>query len=520
MRTFKELELSTDILKGLETMGYAQPTTIQEEAIPLSLQGIDILGQSKTGSGKTAAFAIPSLMQVKPELNQPQVLIVAPTRELALQITDEMKRISKFMDGVFYATLYGGEPIARQFKDLKKAQVIIGTPGRLLDHIKRKTLNLKHLKVAILDEADEMLSMGFLEDIQEILKKTPVEKQTQLFSATMPKSIINLSKEFLVDPQKITVKDTSVPGSIEQYYYEVIGRQKKQATATLLNYHQAQKAIIFCNTKSMVDDLSGFLKGFDVKAGALHGDMPQSVRIQVLNEFKKSQLNVLVATDVAARGIDVDNVDLVVNFDIPQTIEYYTHRIGRTGRAGKNGVSLTLIAGKQQFFKLKDIIRHTKQDIAKQELPSANEMNDRIIYNKAQDIAGSLQKPLHPSAEKLVKQLKSLTHLNEDALLLVMANEWAHGLETYEDLGQPKNKKKDKFAKLTIPLGKKHKIRPKDLASALQRQYKLKTINNISIFKQYSTFEVPMKDMDQIKNTKKDFNFNNLNVQVKTFSDK
>lgn len=441
MSTFKQLNLSKNILDAMDKMGYESPTSIQAQAIPLVVDGHDLVGQSKTGSGKTAAFAIPSLMQIDTQIKEPQILIIAPTRELALQITDEMRRISEFIDGVFYATLYGGEPISRQFKDLKKANVIVGTPGRILDHIKRRTLKLKTLRIAILDEADEMLSMGFLEDIQDILKVTPKTRQTLLFSATMPKAIQKLSQDFLKNPEHIKVKDTAVAGRIEQYYYEVVGRQKKQATATLINFHNAQKTIVFCNTKAMVDDLATYLRTLDIKAGALHGDMQQNTRIQVLNEFKKNQLDILVATDVAARGIDVDNVDLVVNFDIPQSYEYYTHRIGRTGRAGKNGFSLTLVSGKQQLFKLKDIIRATKQEITKQELPTAEMMNEQVITQKADSIIESLQKPLHPSAEKLVKLLKKQTHLTEEALLLVLANEWAHSLEGYEELQAPKQKK-------------------------------------------------------------------------------
>ena len=517
MSKFIDFKLSNEILNGLNDMGYESPTSIQSEAIPLALDGKDILGQSKTGSGKTAAFAIPSLMQIDTEIRDAQVLIIAPTRELALQITDEMRLISKQMNGIFYATLYGGEPINKQFQALKKAQVIVGTPGRLMDHIKRRTLRLNHLKVAILDEADEMLSMGFLEDITMILKNTPKDKQTLLFSATMPKAITNLSKEFLNSPTKIAIKDDSVPGRIEQSFYEVVGRQKKQATATLLNFHNAKKAIIFSNTKSMVDDLAAYLRGLDIKTGALHGDMQQSIRIQVLKEFKENKLNVLVATDVAARGIDVDNVDLVINFDIPQSYEYYTHRIGRTGRAGKDGVSLTLISGKQQFFKLKEIMRLTHQDITKKELPSAKEMNEQVLHKKVDSIVNALQLPLHPAAEKLIQSLKAQTHLTEEALVMVLANEWAHTLETYEELQKPSTKK-PKSIKLSVPVGKKHKARSKDIARAVERQFKIRSVQHVDTYKQYTTFDVTMADYDRIKESRKGLKFNNQTVQIQKYT--
>lgn len=348
---FKDLGLSDSLLKAVADNGYAEPTAIQTETIPLTLKGEDVIGQAQTGTGKTAAFALPILQGI--DVNDPnvQALVISPTRELAIQTQKEIQKLGRG-EGVRAQVVYGGSDIRKQIYDLKKKpQIIVGTPGRLLDHIKRRTLKLEHVKFLVLDEADEMLNMGFLEDIESIIKNTPSDRQTMLFSATMPDPIKRVGVQFMTDPKQIKVKSKELTTDlVDQYYVKVKDNEKFETMTRLFDVEQPKVTIVFCRTKRRVDEVAKGLIARGYKAAGLHGDLTQSRRTQIMNEFKRDQINYLVATDVAARGIDVSGVTHVYNFDIPQDPESYVHRIGRTGRAGHHGTSVTFVTPNEMSY--------------------------------------------------------------------------------------------------------------------------------------------------------------------------
>ncbi|MDR0986613.1 MAG: DEAD/DEAH box helicase [Ruminococcus sp.] len=372
--------LPEHILKAVNDLGYTEMTEIQERTIPLILSGKDVIGRSHTGTGKTAAFGIPTIMQVDESVRGVQILVLCPTRELAMQAADEIRKFAKFMPHIHPVAIFGGADIEKQIWNLRRgANIVIGTPGRVIDHLERKTLKLDAVRTVVLDEADEMLNMGFREDIEKILATAPEERQTILFSATMPTPILNITKKFQQDPVLVGVEQKSrTVDSVSQYYVEVPIGHKDDALKMLLLSLEPKLSIIFCNTKIKVSELTDLLVSNNFKAAGLHGDMKQQNRTQVINSFKSGKLGILIATDVAARGIDVDDVDMVFNYDIPQDNEYYIHRIGRTGRAGKTGVSYTLVSGRKQYYELRDIISFIKAEIVKKPLPTRED----IIENK------------------------------------------------------------------------------------------------------------------------------------------
>lgn len=378
MTNFNELPISNEILKAVQEMGYEHATQIQAEAIPLIMQGNDVLGRSNTGTGKTAAFGIPAIENVIPGRKLPQALIICPTRELVTQVATEIRKFSKYKEGIKIVPIYGGQPIDRQIQLLKRGVgIVVGTPGRIMDHLNRRTLKLNDIDMVILDEADEMLNMGFKEDIESILSMMPEgnDHQTILFSATMPDAIMQITKQFQKNPCQVEIKSAQrTIDTVEQIYYEVPRGKKTNALRVLLNHYDPDLTMIFCNTKKMVDELTDELNKNDLKAIGLHGDMKQVVRTRVMDQFRTGNYPILIATDVAARGIDVDNIELVVNFDIPQDNEYYIHRIGRTGRAGRQGKAITLISGRKQRDFIKEIMHYTKTSIRKQVLPSNAQM--------------------------------------------------------------------------------------------------------------------------------------------------
>ncbi len=366
---FTQLELPEYILKAIEKIGLENPTEIQEKTIPAILSGNDIIGQSFTGSGKTFAFGIPSIVMTDTELRNIQVLIVCPTRELTCQVCDEIRKLNEFNEGCKLVPIFGGSNITRQIQAVKKgAKIIVGTPGRLMDLIDRRVIKLHNLKMLVLDEADEMLDMGFKPDIEKILKSTNKTHQTVMFSATMPKQIIDLAQTYLKDPVHITAKDSlNDQKSISQYYINVDKKQKIEALVELYNKTTPRLSVVFCNTKKMVEDLEKQLSASGLQCVSLHGDKRQGERKKVLQSVKDGSSSVLIATDVASRGIDISNVDIVFNYDIPYTKEYYTHRIGRTARAGKRGASYTIISGKAQLNQLQEIINELGVEIIEKE---------------------------------------------------------------------------------------------------------------------------------------------------------
>ena len=378
MTTFQEIGISEPIKRAITDMGFEEASPIQEKAIPIALTGKDIIGQAQTGTGKTAAFAIPILEKVDTSKKYIQAIVIAPTRELAIQVSEEINRLAKYM-GITSLPIYGGQSIDRQMKALKKGpHIITGTPGRLLDHIKRKTLKLDRISVVVLDEADEMLDMGFLEDIERILKETPEERQTLLFSATMPKPIQNLAERFMNDPELVKMKAKEVTSpTVKQIYYEVNERDKFEVLCRLLDVDNPELAVIFGRTKRRVDELSDGLNKRGYLADGLHGDLNQRQRDAVMNKFREGNIDILVATDVAARGIDVSGVTHVYNFDIPQDPESYVHRIGRTGRAGRTGLAITF-ATPRETGQIRSIEKASKGNIQRKSIPTVAEARKSI----------------------------------------------------------------------------------------------------------------------------------------------
>lgn len=374
MTTFHELGLSTEILQSLDQMGFEEATPIQVKTIPLALQGHDLLGQAQTGTGKTAAFGIPLIEQIALDQDLLQSLIITPTRELAIQVAEELNRLGQHKK-VRTLPIYGGQDINRQIRGLKKRpHIIVGTPGRLQDHIRRKTIRLLNLQHVVLDEADEMLQMGFREDIEAILAEIPEKRQILLFSATMPKDIKALGKKFMHQPQEIKIQSKALTmPNIEQSYLEVAPKQKFDVLCNLIDMQSPDLAIVFGRTKKRVDEITEGLAKRGYQAEAIHGDLSQAQRNAVIRRFRSGTTDLMVATDVAARGLDISNVTHIYNFDIPQFAESYVHRIGRTGRAGKTGVAVTFVTFREMDH-LRQIERITKQKMKRESIPTLNEV--------------------------------------------------------------------------------------------------------------------------------------------------
>jgi len=386
---YDESFIDSRIIRAVTEMGFETMTPIQEQAIPYLLEGRDIIGQAQTGTGKTAAFGIPLLQKIDPEDRSLQAVILCPTRELAIQAAEEMRKFSKYMHGIRMVPIYGGQDITRQIKALKGGvQIIVGTPGRVMDHMRRHTIKMDSVKMVVLDEADEMLNMGFREDMETILKEVPGEHQTALFSATMPQAILDITGTYQKDAVnvKVAAKELTIP-LVKQFYFYVKNIYKEEVISRLIEVHGLKRSMIFCNTKRMVDELSENLKARGYQAEGLHGDLTQKQRDFVMNRFRSGNLEILIATDVAARGIDVDDVEAVFNYDIPQDIEYYVHRIGRTGRAGREGMAFTFAYGRD-MYKLRDIERVCKTKMTESQVPSATQVNklkaEKVLKDAAQ----------------------------------------------------------------------------------------------------------------------------------------
>jgi len=405
-KLFTELGLSPELVKAIDHLGFEQASPIQAETIPLLMQGKDVVGQSMTGSGKTAAFSVPAIEKVDLSLKAPQVLVLCPTRELAVQVSEEVHKLALFKRGVHSLPIYGGQSYDRQLSGLRQgAQIIIGTPGRVMDHMRRGTLRLKSLKMVILDEVDVMLNMGFRDDIELILQDTPKERQTVFFSATIPRPIQQLIEKYSRNPQNVRIeqKALTVP-TVEQIYYEVDRRFKVELLTRLIDMHDLRLGIIFCNTKRMVDDLVDHLNAQGYSADRLHGDMTQAMRDRVMNKFRKSGIEFLVATDVAARGIDVDDVQVIFNYDLPYDGEDYVHRIGRTGRKGRDGRAISFASGRE-VFQIRNIERYTNARIHRGKMPSAGEVEEARSNSFLDKVRATLKSPDFKRQDHLVERL-------------------------------------------------------------------------------------------------------------------
>ena len=400
--TFESLNLSPAILKAVEELGYKTPSEIQAQCIPLLLERKDVLGLAQTGTGKTAAFALPLLNNIDPSVKQPQILVLTPTRELAIQVAEAFEQYAKGTRGVEVLALYGGQSYSIQLSALRRgAQIIVATPGRLIDHINRGTIKFDALQALVLDEADEMLRMGFIDDVENIMEKTPREKQTCLFSATMPKQIQNISSKYMNNPEQVHISArNSTVSSVEQVFWNA-SVHKNKAIVRFLEAEQYEGAIVFVRTRNDTVQLAELLEREGFSAAPLNGDMNQQARERTVDRLKSGMLNVVIATDVAARGLDVDRLSLVINYDIPQDSEAYVHRIGRTGRAGRTGKAILFVKHNERYL-LKNIIRHTKSEIAQVDLPTAKVVEEKRI--------NALQEKLTLALEN-----KDITFFNEVA---------------------------------------------------------------------------------------------------------
>ena len=419
-------------------MGFEEASPIQVGSIEPLLSGKDVIGQAQTGTGKTAAFGIPMLEMVTTD-NTVQGLILVPTRELSIQVSDELSKLGRFKRGINILPIYGGADMRRQLKALKKGvQIVVGTPGRIMDHLRRKSLRLENLKVAVLDEADEMFAMGFRDDMKTIMDQTNEQRQTCFYSATMGKDIMAFSKMYQKDPAIIRIehKELTVE-NIKQYYLEMTGQMKTEITSRLIDIYNPELAIIFCNTKRMVDSLVASLTSRGYSADGLHGDLKQNQRDQVMKKFRQGTIDILVATDVAARGIDVGNVDVVINYDLPQDEEYYVHRIGRTARAGREGLAFTFVVGRDAY-KLQDIIRYTKAEMEYMELPTIDDMVETNKNKLKEILIEQINKKVDTSkysaiVDSLLTDEFGLVEIASNALMLLDENQNA---KNHEKIGE------------------------------------------------------------------------------------
>ncbi|TDW25997.1 ATP-dependent RNA helicase DeaD [Breznakia blatticola] len=503
MSKFNELLKNEQLLHAISEQGYQEPTEIQTKAIPLVLAGHDIIAKSNTGTGKTASFGLPLIQQIS-EKQMKQVLVVCPTRELALQVEEELRKFCKYIEGIKLVSVFGGVPIDRQIRAIKKGvQIIVGTPGRLNDHIRRKTIKLHDCDCVVLDEADEMLNMGFREDIEFILSKAKPEHQTILFSATMPKPIRQIAVTYLKDPVEIEIKSKhKTVDAIQQIFYDIPrGEKKREVLQTLLSYYNPKLCVIFCNTKAGVDDLVESLSKSDHKAHALHGDIKQERRTKIMNNFKNAKQCILVATDIAARGIDVNNIDLVVNYDLPQDNEIYVHRIGRTGRAGKNGQAITLVQGNRQFNQLKGLMKFTKAEITRQEIPTKVDI-DAIRKEKLKQEIVSIAKTMSETAIdfELINELyaEGLGHQGIIAALLAMITNTVDAPVASTTMPQMQKIKRPVLKggiDIKLSIGKNSRVTPKQIEDAIliSTQAESSQIGKIDLRNKYCIVNVDKK---------------------------
>jgi ATP-dependent RNA helicase DeaD len=508
VKSFAELNLSPEVLRGLADLGFEEPTPIQEETISVLLAGKDVIAQAQTGSGKTAAFGIPMIERIDPRDRAVQGLVLCPTRELAIQVADAIHAMGKHRP-VSVAPVYGGQPIERQFRALQRGvQIVVGTPGRIMDHMRRGTLSFANVKFAVLDEADEMLDMGFAEDIEFILEAVPAERQTALFSATIPPRIAALGRRYLREPERITVsKESLTVPSVTQTYYEVAGRMKLDALGRILDVEEPGSTIIFCRTKRDVDELVQALQGRGYSAEPIHGDIQQTQRERVLRRFREGQTEVLVATDVAARGLDIPAVSHVINYDVPEDPDSYVHRIGRTGRMGREGEAITLVSPRE-LRQLRFIERMIGRRIKPMRVPSLADVEAR----RRQAFKDSIVKAL--SGDGLDPYLMLVDELAEEYDPAEIAAA-AIKLATAGDGTAPSRETKRQqdhamagdgrgaesgMARLFVNIGRQDGVRPGDFVGAIANEAGIpgNAIGAIDLFDTYSFVEVPQSEAQRV----------------------
>ena len=556
---FDELQLDERIVRAVTDMGFEAASPIQAQAIPVQLEGLDIIGQAQTGTGKTAAFGIPLLQKIDPDSKKLQAIALCPTRELAIQVAEEIRRLAKYMHGIKVLPIYGGQDIVRQIRGLKDGtQIVIGTPGRVMDHMRRKTIRCDHVHTVIMDEADEMLNMGFLEDMETILSQLPEERQTVMFSATMPPAIQEIARKFQKDPVNVKVvkKELTVP-KVTQYYYEVKPKTKVEVMCRLLDMYAPKLSVAFCNTKKQVDELVQELQGRGYFAEGLHGDLKQEQRDHVMNSFRNGATEILVATDVAARGIDVDDVEAVFNYDIPQDDEYYVHRIGRTGRAGRDGIAFSFVVGRE-VYKLRDIQRYCKTRIIPQAIPSLDDITEikaEKIMDQVKETINNvdLTKMIQVIEQKLVEE--DYTAMDVAAALLKIAMgeenediaESGHLAPSLDELdrygrdnrgrGGRNNGRRDGgrgnrggrderngngMARLFINIGKNQNVRPGDILGAIAGESGIpgRMVGSIDMYDKYTFVEVPEENAESVLKAMKNAKIKGKNIRMEVAGSK
>ncbi len=500
-KTFEELNLDEDILEAVRDLGYETATPIQISCIENLLKGYDLIGQSKTGTGKTAAFAIPMIELIDPDDRRMQGVVLCPTRELCMQSAEEIRKLLKYKPGIRVVSVYGGQPINYQISDMRKGfQIMTATPGRLLDHLRRHTLKLDQVQMVVLDEADEMLDMGFKEDIDLILSQMPEPRQTVLLSATMGEDVKAIAREFMEDPVEIRTSedDHLTVDEISQEYFDVKAKMKTEALCRLLDLEMPERALIFCNTKKKAAEIAEELKSRDLPADALHGDLKQAQRDLIMRRFRSGDIKWLVATDVAARGLDIHGIDVVFNYDLPDEMEFYVHRIGRTGRAGKTGKSYTFIVGKE-IEKLAQIQEYTGSKVTPRTLPTLQEIEavhkNRLLQEVRQILKGG--SPSLPSAGKYMADVEALIADGFDAKAVASA---LMAKLLYTPSADPLSKRpalivsdSDSMVKLYFSVGRKQGVRVKDLVGLIAAKCGVPaaSVGHIDILETFSYVDVP-----------------------------
>jgi len=524
---FTELGLSDVLLAAIEDLGYERPSPIQALSIPPALAGRDLVGLSATGSGKTAAFVLPALCKIDVSARRPQVLILCPTRELAVQVCEEVHRLGAKLQGLQATPVYGGAPMDRQLRALRDgAQLVVGTPGRLLDHMRRGSFDPSQIRMAVLDEADRMLDMGFKEEMDELLASLPPERQTVFFSATMSAGVKRLIQKFGNDPEIIEIKQKALTVStIEQSYFEVRQRSKVEVLSRILDMNPPRLGIIFCNTKRSVDECTEDLVNRGYAADRLHGDITQQMRERVLKRFRDGAVELLVATDVAARGLDIDEIDIVFNYDLPTDPEDYVHRIGRTGRAGRSGRAVSFVFGRD-IYRLQAIERYTRQVIKRERIPSVEQVEGRradLIFEELRErLESGKFSAYQDNIDRLLEQGHTPTDIAGALVTMLRESSGREGEQIAEDReperpdgprrggervartdggqGKPRDACRDRnadtepgMARLFMNLGKTHGILPKDIVGMMYREAGLPdgSLGRISLFPRHTLVDVP-----------------------------
>ncbi len=516
---FSDLNLSKEVLQAIDDMGFESPSEVQEGTIPLILEGRDVLAQAQTGTGKTASFGIPMIERIQDDCDGMQGLVLVPTRELARQVSDELKKLAKYKKFISIVPIYGGADMGKQLRDLKKgADIVVGTPGRVMDHMKRKTIVLDDLKFLTFDEADEMFDMGFRDDMKTIIEKTNPDRQTLFFSATFDNDIKEFSRLYQVDPAKVIIEKKELTAEkIEQFYLELNRNMKTEILNRLILIHKPKKSIIFCNTKRMVEALELEIAQRGYKVDSLHGDMRQSSRDNVMKKFRNGTIDVLIATDVAARGLDVSDIDLVFNYDLPQQAEYYVHRIGRTARAGKKGASFTFVTSKD-YPKFKEIEKYANIKMEKMKLPTKSDVEKESLDNLFDKVNKNIiraedQENYTEVLNKLLAEGHSLYDISASLLKMVKEStsktkikdldrvDYGKGFEMSRESDSSKRKSKDKGMKkikgpkIFINKGKRDGLDSRDIIRLLGKHTDLapSDIGRINIMPNFSFVEIPKK---------------------------